>query len=248
MARKVRTSFPYVIASLFFCAALYHHFLRHAFSVFSSWPSPNYPYRTANSAVNYAIHENLTGAAAAAYSPHGTAPLPAPSPSSSSPPPSPISTTAILLPDWEVLVIVSPETPPSNLDGYLCLFDNNETSPARFSGLLQFPDRATFSCLLPVRARRRRLPFRQPVLLKSPDNPPERQSAAPPLLRWTYLVYDSLTTEDDVVLFVKGVNIRQGTNREPSEFRCVFGDDVANGVKTPSRPPCKRCSGANALS
>ncbi|KAL0440488.1 UNVERIFIED_CONTAM: Glycosyltransferase family 92 protein [Sesamum latifolium] len=232
MARKVRTSFPYVIASLFFCAALYHHFLRHAFSVFSSWPSPTITSTaTLNSAANYAIHENLTEAAAS-YSPHATAPVPAPSPSSSSPPPPPFSNTAILLPDWEVLVIVSPETPPSNLDGYLCLFDTNETSPARFSGVLQFPDRATFSCLLPVRARRRRLPFRQPVLLKSPDDPPERQSTAPPILRWTYLVYDSLTTEDDVVLFVKGVNIRQGTNREPNEFLCVFGDDVANGVKT----------------
>ncbi|KAL2232114.1 glycosyltransferase family 92 protein RCOM_0530710-like [Sesamum indicum] len=233
MARKVRTFSPYVIASLFFCAALYHHFLRHAFSVFSSWPSPTITSTaTVNSAANYAIQENLTRAAAA-YSPHDTAPLPAPSPSSLPPlPPPPISTTGILLPDWEVLVIVSPETPPSNLDGYLCLFETNETSPARFSGMLQFPDRATFSCLLPVRARRRRLPFRQPVLLKSPDNPPERQPTAPPLLRWSYLVYDSLTTEDDVVLFVKGVNIRQGTNREPSEFRCVFGDDVANGVKT----------------
>ncbi|KAK4428332.1 Glycosyltransferase family 92 protein [Sesamum alatum] len=230
MARKVRTSFPYVVASLFICAALYHHFLRNAISAFSSgqfWPSPPISSTaTLNSAANYAIRENLTGTAA--YSPHGSALLPAPSPS----PPPPISTTAILLPDWEVLVIVSPETTPSNLDGYFCWFDTNESSPARFSGVLPFPDRATFSCLLPMRARRRRPPYRQPVLLKSPDNPPERQSTAPPLLRWSYLVYDSLTTDDDVVLFVKGVNVRQGTNREPSEFRCVFGDDVANGVKT----------------
>ncbi|KAK6138822.1 hypothetical protein DH2020_027434 [Rehmannia glutinosa] len=46
------------------------------------------------------------------------------------------------------------------------------------------------------------------------------------------MVYDSLTTDDDVVLFVKGVNVRQGINREPREFRCVFGDDTINGVKT----------------
>lgn len=54
----------------------------------------------------------------------------------------------------------------------------------------------------------------------------------PELLRWNFLVYDSITTEDDVVLFVKGINHRQGSNRSPSDFACVFGDDVINGVKT----------------
>ncbi|KAI3465448.1 hypothetical protein Pfo_022111 [Paulownia fortunei] len=231
MARKVRTTFLYVVASVFFCASLYHHYLRDAISAFSSDqipPSPpiiSFSTATSSSSVNFAIHENLTDAA---VPPHDSTPLVTPSPS---PPPSPMSTTAVLFPDWEVLVIVSPETTPSNLDGYFCLFDTSEISPARFSGVLHFPDRATFSCLLPVRARRR-LPFKQPVLLKSPDNPPERESPPPLLLRWSYMVYDSLTTDDDVVLFVKGVNIRQGINREPREFRCAFGDDVFNGVKT----------------
>ncbi|KAG8377266.1 hypothetical protein BUALT_Bualt08G0010300 [Buddleja alternifolia] len=216
MARNVRSTFLYVVVSIFIFAVLYHHFLRDTTNsaVISA---------TSTFSANYAIHENLTNAAAAAAPPAHTILTPSPS--------SLISTTAVLLPDWEVLVIVSPETTPSNLDNFTCLFDTNEVSPARFSGVLPFPDRATFNCVLPVRTRRR-LPFNQPVLLKSPINPPARNTPAPPLLRWSYLVYDSLTTEDDVVLFAKGLNNRQGINREPTEFKCVFGDDVINGVKT----------------
>ncbi|PIN17200.1 hypothetical protein CDL12_10132 [Handroanthus impetiginosus] len=236
MARKVRRTFLYVFASVLFCASLYHHYLRDAISAFSSdKPSPPIISTSAvTSAANYAVHENLTDAA---VPPHSSDPIIAPlapflSPSPSSLPPPPISTTAILLPDWEVLVIVSPETTPSSRDGYSCLFETSEMSPAKFSGVLPFPDRATFSCILPVRARRR-LPFRQPVLLKSPeDSLPEKESQPAPLMRWSYMVYDSLTTDDDVVLFVKGVNARQGINRKPTEFRCVFGDDAINGFKT----------------
>ncbi|KAJ7005633.1 hypothetical protein NC653_005064 [Populus alba x Populus x berolinensis] len=45
---------------------------------------------------------------------------------------------AVLLPDWEVLLIVSPESPllitSISKDDLLCLYPNNETTPARFSG------------------------------------------------------------------------------------------------------------------
>ncbi|KAJ8539602.1 hypothetical protein K7X08_013854 [Anisodus acutangulus] len=50
------------------------------------------------------------------------------------------------------------------------------------------------------------------------------------MLRWTFLVYVSLTTDNDVVLFVKGLNNRQGINREPNEFNCIFGYDEGNMV------------------
>ncbi|KAL8058274.1 hypothetical protein ABFX02_03G007900 [Erythranthe guttata] len=233
MARKVRTTFLYVVASVLICASLYHHHLRNAISTFSSdhlRPSP--AIISASSSGNYAIHENLTDAT---VPPHDTTSVLLLSLSPSPPPPPPaISTTAVLLPEWEVLVIVSPETAPSNLDGnYSCLYDTNEATPAKFAGVLPFPDRATFSCLLPPRSRRR-LPFKQPVLSESPpeNHHPSRDSPSPPLIRWSHMVYDSLTTEDDVVLFVKGVNARQGINREPREFRCVFGEDAINGVKT----------------
>ncbi|KAL3830519.1 hypothetical protein ACJIZ3_019321 [Penstemon smallii] len=216
MARHIRTTFLYVVASIVFCASLYHHYLRDAIAPFPPSPAAILP---TSSAANYALHENLS----AAYTVNNAAAIPTPPP---------ISTTAVLIPDWQVLVILSPEITTLNLDGdYFCLYDTNEVSPARFSGLLHFPDRATFCCLLPVKARRRFPLLKQPMLLKSPENPPARPPP-PLLLRWTFLVYDSLTTDNDVVLFVKGVNIRQGINRLPSEFNCVFGDDVINSVRT----------------
>ncbi|KAL6549127.1 hypothetical protein OROHE_008972 [Orobanche hederae] len=233
MARKVRTTFLYVVASVFFCASLYHHYLRDPISALSfDQISPSTAFVTINSgSANSVIDENLTDAAVSA--PHdSSSPIVTPSPSS--PPPPPLSTTSILLPDWEVLVIVSPDQTftPSNLDGYSCLFDTGEICQARFSGVLHFPDRATFICVLPVRARRR-LPFKQPVLSESPPGRESQSTAAeaPPILRWSYMAYDSLTTDDGVVLFVKGVNARQGINRNPTEFRCVFGDEI-NGART----------------
>ncbi|KAH7846519.1 hypothetical protein Vadar_014892 [Vaccinium darrowii] len=144
-----------------------------------------------------------------------------------------ISTVSVLLPAWEILVILMPENPiPLDYDTgqYICLFPNNDTSPARPSGILRFPYRATFKCDLPERLRRR-LPFPPPVLTTSKDNPPEKNTSAPQLLRWNFLVYESLSTENDVILFVKGLNNRQGVNRTPNEFRCVFGDAV-NGIRT----------------
>lgn len=228
MARKksLRTTFLYVVASIFFCASLYHHYLRDTISAFSSDLSPaviSLSLANSTCSIDCDDDQNLTDAA---VSPQGSVPIAA------APPPPPISTTAILLPDWEVLVIVSPETPSSNLDGnYSCFFETKEVSPASFSGVIPFPDRATFSCILPMRVRRR-FPFKEPLLLKNSEIPPEIESPPPPLIRTSFMVYDSLTTEDDVVLFVKGVNTRQGINRSPQEFRCVFGDDAVNGVKT----------------
>ncbi|XP_051124245.1 glycosyltransferase family 92 protein RCOM_0530710 [Andrographis paniculata] len=224
MARKVRSRFLlYVILlSLIFCTTLYRCYLRRpaAFVVVSS---------ASSGSLNFAIRDNLKDAVL--VSRKETAPLLRKAPNQSPQ----LSATAVLLPEWEVLLIVSPETTPSNFDGYLCLFQTDEISPARFSGFLPFPNRATFGCLMPARFRRRRPPWRQPVLLKSSErkSPPPPPPPPPPLLlRWSYLVYDSLTTDNDVVLFAKGVNHRQGINRSPSEFRCVFRDNAGNSVRT----------------
>ncbi|XP_075485044.1 glycosyltransferase family 92 protein RCOM_0530710 [Primulina tabacum] len=202
MARKIRTTFPCIVASIVFCASIYHHYLRRTITSDHIPPSP------------------ITTTTTSFFA---QSPL-------SSPPPVVISTTSVLLHDWEVLVIVSPQL-AGDYSGYSCLFDTDEASAATFTGVLPFPDRFLFNCVLPVRARRR-LPFRQPSLLKSPEIRPQRDSSPPLLLRWSYLVYDSLTTEDDVVLFVKGVNTRQGINRDPKELMCVFGDYVKTAVKT----------------
>lgn len=145
-----------------------------------------------------------------------------------------ISTVSVLLPDWEILLIVSPNTPLHSSDDnhFRCLFRNNAFSQARFSGVLPFTNRTTFKCDMPESVRRRRI-FSQPVLVTgTSENEPEDHS--PELMRWNFLVYESFSTEDDVVLFAKGVNHRQGYDRSPKELRCVFWsrDGIHNAVRT----------------
>ncbi|XVE94408.1 hypothetical protein REPUB_Repub02eG0006000 [Reevesia pubescens] len=150
-----------------------------------------------------------------------------------------VDSVSVLLPNWEVLVLVSPGTPltsHSRGSSFHCIFPNNETSPANFSGVLPFSNFTAFKCILP-NGNRRRQPFHQPVLMMSP---PEKEltavfisTASPVMPRWGFLVYESFSTESDVVLFVKGFNNRQGINKSPKEFSCVFGNDVNNAIKTP---------------
>ncbi|XP_010266183.1 PREDICTED: glycosyltransferase family 92 protein At1g27200-like [Nelumbo nucifera] len=144
------------------------------------------------------------------------------------------SPDAILMPDWEVLLVLSPlvnHLSSDTRDDYFCLFQNNAKTPAKPAGLLPFHHLKTFKCILPNSVRRLR-PFYQPILTRSLKYWPGNDSESPELLRWNLITYESLSTEDDVILFVKGVNQRQGRNRSPSELRCVFGNDVTNGVRT----------------
>ncbi|XP_076907825.1 glycosyltransferase family 92 protein Os08g0121900-like [Bidens hawaiensis] len=145
-----------------------------------------------------------------------------------------IANVSVLFPSWEASVILSPEIGGDrNCTSVYCLFDTKEFSPARFSGTMTCPDRKTYTCQLPKRVLRR-LPFRQPVLTQSPDEykliSNLLPATAPELLRWNFIVYDVTETENDVVLFAKGINNRQGVNRSPTEFKCLFGDDTVNGV------------------
>ncbi|CAK9178314.1 unnamed protein product [Ilex paraguariensis] len=225
MARNVRTTFLYVLVLIAFLASISHRLFRDFISGEEFRP-PSVPLKGPQpNLANHAIHENLTHQTI----PHLTGHDVFSSLSSSS---SSISTVSILLPGWEVLVILSPETTlPSDINEFTCLFPNNVYSPAKPAGELYFPNRTIFTCELPKRVRRR-LPFRQPILTKSKESPLEIKSPAPELLRWNHVVYDSLTTEDDVVVFVKGLNNRQGSDRDPKGFKCVFGDDEINGVRT----------------
>ncbi|TKY75330.1 U3 small nucleolar RNA-associated protein [Spatholobus suberectus] len=140
------------------------------------------------------------------------------------------STVSVLIPDWEILVIVAPNTPFSSSDQHHCLFPNDATSPAKFSGVLPFTNRTTFKCDMPESVRRRRL-FSQPMLVTgtSEDEFPDPPAPAPELMRWNFLVYESFSAENDVVLFAKGVNHRRGYDRSPKELRCVF--DLGNGIR-----------------
>ncbi|KAI9200347.1 hypothetical protein LWI28_006390 [Acer negundo] len=152
---------------------------------------------------------------------------------------------SILMPAWEVLLIVSSEAPPllkapvggGDGGGLYCLFSNNVTSEARYAGVLPFTYRTTFKCEMPKSTYRRR-PYIQPVLTENPvvvaqsSSVQESQANKMELIRNTFFVYESLSTENDVILFVKGVNHRQGINRKPDEFRCVFEDGQKTTVKT----------------
>ncbi|KAJ4702292.1 Glycosyltransferase family 92 protein [Melia azedarach] len=163
------------------------------------------------------------------------------------------NTVSLLMPDWVVLVILSPETPllsSDSVEGFHCLFSNNQSSPATFAGFLPFTERSTFKCLMPDRVRRH-LPYRQPIFTKYPEK--ETRVKGPPaemLLRTFSLAYESISTKNDVVLFVKDkdVNRRLGFNRPPQEFTCVFGDDEKAAFKTPvtsSTQEVFRCSQPN---
>uniref|UniRef100_M1CVG9 Uncharacterized protein n=1 Tax=Solanum tuberosum TaxID=4113 RepID=M1CVG9_SOLTU len=197
MTRKVRMiTSVFIITSIFFFATQYHLYRYDFISAINDVPKITITISSKN-IENFAVHENISSPV---------------TPVNSLLPDS-ISSVSILMPDWEVFVIVSPDYTHliSPHDPYICEFETGEVSPAISAGELQFPIRSLFKCELPKRARRR-LPFKQPKLMKSSEN--RNITPAPgkslEMLRWTFLVYDSLTTDDDVVLFVKGLNNRQG--------------------------------------
>lgn len=219
------------MGSIVFLASVYHNIVSNSFPADQLLQQSPFPFTSFD--YNQLLHEEQvtikhTNSSLSSVNPDTTA--------STSPAllPTSISNFAILLPAWQVLVVITPDnTPlPVNSGEFLCLFLNNDVSPAHPSGVLPNPDRATFTCELPNKLRRR-LPFPQPVLVKSPvENYPARVTRPPDMLRWDYLVYDVMFTDNDVVVFVKGVNKRQRMKRDPREFNCVFGDDVVNGVRT----------------
>ncbi|KAL2346175.1 hypothetical protein Fmac_000175 [Flemingia macrophylla] len=152
---------------------------------------------------------------------------------------------SVLIPDWEILVIVAPNTPLSSSYQHHCLFPNNARSPAKFAGVLPFTNRTTFKCDMPESVLHRRM-FSQPTLVTEASDE-EFPAPAPPLPRWNFLVYESFSTENDVVVFAKGVNHRQGNPRSPNELRCVFdlGSKKVRNVVTSSAQEVFRCPHPN---
>eukprot|EP01018_Ginkgo_biloba_P009637 Gb_26835 [translate_table: standard] len=49
-------------------------------------------------------------------------------------------------------------------------------------------------------------------------------------VNWNFMVYESVVTDTDVVLFAKGVNHRQGLSVESQSLRCVFDNTVETAV------------------
>ncbi|CAK9313256.1 unnamed protein product [Citrullus colocynthis] len=244
MRRKPRSTGLLFSVAVFLLFAF--QFSRKAFFSVANLPFPSsynlLPSRSVNSVAHYALHETnfnfphqLTHRTR-----HVSSIL------------DPIPTVSVLLPDWEVLLISSIDTPlssPDSLRDFLCLFQNNATSSANFSGILNSTGRLTFKCLMPESVRRLR-PFFQPFLTKSPAkefSSSLSSSPSPELMRWTFFVYEAFATEDDVVLFVKGVNHRQGNNRPPTDLNCVFGDgdDAVRTAVTSSVQEVFRCRHPN---
>ncbi|XP_059637632.1 glycosyltransferase family 92 protein Os08g0121900 [Cornus florida] len=250
MARNVRLAFIFVIGLIVFLASLYHNLFREELSGdYLRLPPVDFrgQYDNTKTGVNYAIQEVPSPLTSRHVSPNSAIQeVPSPSRHQSSrhvsSVPDTISSVSILFPGWDVLVVVSPETPlPSGtgVDDYRCVFQNNDTSPARPGRRVTF-NRRTFKCELPRRVRRLR-PYLQPILTRSAEFPPERVSPAPQLHWWNFLVYESLSTENDVILFAKGLNNRQGVNRTPTDLRCVFGDDGVSTAVTTSIQEVFRC-------
>ncbi|KAF9611961.1 hypothetical protein IFM89_037213 [Coptis chinensis] len=201
MRRKTRTTFLSLVTTIFLFAS---------FSLFFSSNQEKQETITQTN-IHSHVHNLIIQEEKEEYHPHVTT-----------------SPDSILFPDWEVVVVFSPEYEDAD-DTFTCVFQNNDTSPAISSGILPFNKRATFKCILPNRVRRYR-PFYQPIFTTAshPISFPTK-SEMPELFRWNFLAYETLSTENDVILFVKGVNKHQGMNHVPENLHCVF----SNGDKTP---------------
>ncbi|WOK99946.1 hypothetical protein Cni_G08658 [Canna indica] len=81
------------------------------------------------------------------------------------------------------------------------------------------------------------------------------------MMRYTRLIYESISTSDDVVIFAKGINHRQGTNNLVSGLRCIFspasgcatvaltsGSSSTQEVFRCPHPPSANVSAAGSLS
>ncbi|XP_074565603.1 glycosyltransferase family 92 protein Os08g0121900-like [Curcuma longa] len=168
-----------------------------------------------------------------------------------SPPPPPLD--AVLLPDWEVLLVLSPESSPSAAaaaatdTSLFCLFHTGDSSPARRAGA------AAFRCSLPHRLRRIR-PFYAPRLIAASAS--SSSSAATghdfdfprrEMIRWSMPVaYQSFSTEDEVIVFAKGINRRKHSVRPAADIKCVFspasgGPALAATPATSSAQEAFRC-------
>ncbi|CAL9125720.1 unnamed protein product [Musa textilis] len=151
---------------------------------------------------------------------------------------------SVLLLDWEVLLLPSPNTPTAASGGQLsCLFHTGATSPARPAGPV------AFLCSLPNSLRRFR-PFYTPRLSGASSNASGWEGLEDPpreMLRSTQLAYESVSTGDDVIVFVKGVNRRRDRDLPASSLRCVFspasgGAAVATTSVTSSAQEAFRCA------
>ncbi|TVU07541.1 hypothetical protein EJB05_40901, partial [Eragrostis curvula] len=159
---------------------------------------------------------------------------------------------AILLPDWEVLVLLHPADQGIGSSNATCAFPGGSSSPARALGRLPSSSsssggRLAYTCVMP-RPVRRRQPFPAPRLITGDAD--QVDSGSVEMLRWRgRLVYHAVALDGgDVLVFAKGVNQRQGVNRK--DVRCVYygiNDGVQLGAVT-SAQQVFRCPPPPSLS
>ncbi|WOL05321.1 hypothetical protein Cni_G14049 [Canna indica] len=206
MGRKLKAALPATAIFLLFAASLWLHIFRDllpfAAARFSrKYSTILYSHPVDRFRPNYAVRESIRS-------------LP-------KLPPQAIA-ESVLLPDWEALVFLpsssnSSTFPSGNSGTVSCLFNTGATSPARPAGT------GAFRCILPNRLRRT-LPFYTPSLVGSSFSAASQSQQDPPreMMRYTRLVYESVSTSNDVIVFAKGINRRQGTSSTVSGLRCVF--------------------------
>ncbi|KFK30361.1 hypothetical protein AALP_AA7G251300 [Arabis alpina] len=145
-----------------------------------------------------------------------------------------IRSDAVLWPGWEILVIVSPEEkvkPPLPVDDYTCFYPNGEKTAAKFAAVLPFTNRTAFECNLPGIYRHHH-PIPTPILASSKTFEISYETRWLDLPLWNFVVFEAISTENDVVLLVKGPNRGLGSNKPPAAFRCVFGEESDTAVRT----------------
>ncbi|CAN6173688.1 unnamed protein product [Urochloa humidicola] len=165
--------------------------------------------------------------------------------------PEAVDSDAVLLPDWEVLVLLHPgaaAAPAGDQRNATCAFPGGAASPARSLGRMPTSGRLAYTCAMPAPERRHKPPFLAPTLLIAAGGGQALPAAAGAarssisssnrkMPRWSgRLVYDAAALDSsggDVVVFAKGVNPRQGVNRNASDVTCIYyrdGDDGAAAV------------------
>ncbi|KAI3980633.1 hypothetical protein MKX01_025198 [Papaver californicum] len=140
---------------------------------------------------------------------------------------------SVIVPDFEILVMVSPDHNQfSSLDfddNIYCLFQNNSTSLAKFTGVLPSSGATIFKCSIPKKLRDLESIY-PPILTTSLEDYSlsSDESLKKMVFSWNIsLCYDSFSTEEDVILLVKGINKNPlAINKSPSELKCLFSNGV----------------------
>ncbi|CAM0943801.1 unnamed protein product [Alopecurus aequalis] len=144
-------------------------------------------------------------------------------------------TEAVLLPEWEVLVLLrrANATDAPGLRNATCVFRGGASSPARALGSLPASGRQAYTCIMPEQARSQLhdtplVVFDASTVITAGDGRRSRE-----MLKWSdRIVYESVAIDGaDVLVFAKGVNTRKNVNRAAADIRCLYyRGDAGNAV------------------